>query len=391
MKKKEIKARTPTVKKAEAVKKTGTSYKKKLYRKRTIEEVRRRVNYTVSDAAEPQENDVAGQTVDAAVDTTRYAAGRTSEAVKAYSRKLRDKPKDEEKKHSEGLRSDTHNAEPEKRRTGSQKAQKDRIKKNYAKTAREAQQGARSAGRTTGRTGKKAGEEAKDFVSETLKKAAEYISEHPIGTVVAALAFVILLAVMALFNSFGMVFGSITSGSVSATYTAEDVDIYNAEYYFMAKEADLQNKLNNPSSMYPGYDDYILDTDAIYHNPWNLTSVLTVMYEDYGSDEVKGTIDTLFAAQYQLSTTSTTETRYRTEPRTGYIGVAKYDDEGNKIGITYQAYTYYVQVPYEYHVLKISLRNFGLDTAIRGLGLDSDKMELYEYLNYTNGEREYLF
>ncbi len=385
MKKKEIKARTPTVKK------TGSAYRKKLYRKRTIEEVGRRFNYTVSNTVDGQENDPAGQTVDAAVDATRYAADRTSEAMKAYSGKLRDKPKEEEHKRSERLRSDTYRAESGTTHTEARKVQKDRIKKTYAQTAHEAQQGARGAGKTAGRRGKKAAEEAKDYVSELLKKAAEYISEHPIGTVAAMVIFLILMAVMALFNSFGMIFGSITSGSVSATYTAEDVDIYNAEYYFMAKEADLQNKLNNPASMYPGYDDYILDTDAIYHNPWNLTSVLTVMYEDYGSDEVKGTIDTLFAAQYQLSTTSTTEIRYRTEPRTGYIGVAKYDDEGNKIGITYQAYTYYVQVPYEYHILKISLRNFGLDTAIRGLGLDSDKMELYEYLNYTNGEREYLF
>ena len=391
MKKKKIKARTPTVKKAEAVRKGTSEYRKKLYRKRTIEEVGRRFNYTVNDAVDGQNNDVASQTVDAAVDTTRYAAGRTSEAVKAYSRKLRDRPGNEEKKHSDALRSDTYRAEPEKTHIGAQKAQKDRIKKNYAKTAREAQKGAGSAGRQTGKTGKKAAEEAKDYVSDLLKKAAEYISEHPIGTIIAILALLILLAITAFTNTFGMVFGGVSGGSLSATYTAEDVDIYNAELYYAAKEAELQEKLNYPASLYPGYDEYVFDTDAMFHDPWNLTSILTVLYEDFNSNAVKGTIDSLFDAQYVLSTSETTEIRYRTEPRTGYIGVAKYDDEGNQIGITYQAYTDYVQVPYEYHILTISLRNNGLDNVIYGLGLDSEKMELYEYMNTTHGERDYLF
>ena len=79
MKKKKIKARTPTVKKAEAVRKGTSEYRKKLYRKRTIEEIGRRFNYTVNDAVDGQNNDVASQTVDAAVDTTRYAAGRISQ------------------------------------------------------------------------------------------------------------------------------------------------------------------------------------------------------------------------------------------------------------------------------------------------------------------------
>ena len=57
----------------------------------------------------------------------------------------------------------------------------------------------------------------------------------------------------------------------------------------------------------------------------------------------------------------------------------------------YQAYTYYVQVPYNYNILTVTLDNYGIEAAIGTLGLDADTMELYEYLKQTKGEKDYLF
>ncbi len=384
--------RTPTVDPVEPASKTGSAYRKKLYRKRTFEEVGRGLNYTVGNATDGQETDPAAETVDAAVDTVRYAGNYSSDTIKAYSDKLKSRPKSEEIKRSEVLRSDHVKAyRHETVRTNSKNIQKDKIKRNYAKRAREAQQTAKNAGKTGAKAGKKAAEDTQSLITATLKKVAGFVSRHPIATLLIALILIVLLAIMAMVNSVGMIFGGASGGSISATYTAEDSEIYAAEASYAAKEAELQAKVDSIATTYPGYDEYRLDVDTIEHSPWSLTSVLTVIHEDFTSSGAEGTISSLFDAQYSFSTASTTVTKYRQEERTGYYGVTEYDDEGNEIGITYQAYTYYVQVPYDYHILTVTLVNNGLETVINGLGLDADKMELYEYLNVTHGEKDYLF
>ena len=201
MKEKDIRVRTPT---------TGdvkSSYRKKLYRKRTMEEVGRRFSYTINDASDSSENDPAKQTVDASIDTVRYAGDQVSETVKAYSRKLSDKPKGEEVKHSDALRTESVKTESNKAHMDPKQAQKDRIKKNYAKTTREAQKGAKTAGKKGAKAGKKAAEDTGSAVSAALQKVTELIAEHPIGTILGALIFIILLTFMCSLNSCGMIFG----------------------------------------------------------------------------------------------------------------------------------------------------------------------------------------
>lgn len=106
---------------------------------------------------------------------------------------------------------------------------------------------------------------------------------------------------------------------------------------------------------------------------------------------ISPTLTSLFDAQYNLSVTSRTETRYRTEERTGYYAVPVYDAENELMGYELFEYTYEVQVPYSYYILNVSLDNKGLGEVISNLGLDADTYELYQYLLDTKGEKDYLW
>ena len=50
-----------------------------------------------------------------------------------------------------------------------------------------------------------------------------------------------------------------------------------------------------------------------------------------------------------------------------------------------------MEVPYTYTILTAKMVNNGLDNVINNLGLSADDLELYEYLNQTKGEKDYLF
>ncbi len=209
----------------------------------------------------------------------------------------------------------------------------------------------------------------------------------------ATLVFAIMFFLIILFTagSCVMMFGSLSGGSISTTYTAKEDDIHGAEADYKAKEAELLQKVNNVESLYPGYDEYRYEIADVSHDPWCLTSALTVLHEDFTREQVQGTVSGMVDAQYSFETTAETEVRYRTEERTGYELVRETDDDGKVIDTYYRAYTYYVEVPYDYRILNVKLVDHGFSAAVETLGFDEDKTELYEYMNRTKGERTDLF
>lgn len=73
----------------------------------------------------------------------------------------------------------------------------------------------------------------------------------------------------------------------------------NSDYQTM--EADLQTEIDRVRTTHPGYDEYQFDLANINHNPYVLTSYLTVLYEDYTRVEVRDKLRELFDAQYELT------------------------------------------------------------------------------------------
>ena len=95
---------------------------------------------------------------------------------------------------------------------------------------------------------------------------------------------------------------------------------------------------------------------------------------------------TLFEKQYTLATEVITETRYRTETREG---TRSYTDPETGETVT-ETYTYEVEVPYSYYILRVSLTNKGLESLASQV-LDSEQLELFATYMATLGNREDLF
>lgn len=84
-----------------------------------------------------------------------------------------------------------------------------------------------------------------------------------------------------------------------------------------------------------------------------MISYLTAKFDAFTPEQVQAELEAIFEKQYSLTTRAETEIRYRTETRTGTT--TSVDPDTGEI-IT-EEYTYEVEVPYEYHILYVTLRN----------------------------------
>jgi cell wall-associated NlpC family hydrolase len=237
--------------------------------------------------------------------------------------------------------------------------QKRKIKKDYAKAAREAKKAADRA--------KKAGSAA----GNAVKAVAGVVKRHPIASVVIILIALLLFCLMSLIGAFGGMGSGGLGGIVASTYLAEDADMLAAEAAYSGMEADLQNELNNYAALHPGYDEYVFDLDDIEHDPYVLMSILSSLHDGaWTADGVQATLAMLFERQYILTESVTTETRYRpeTDPTTGES----------------------TQVPYTYYKCTVTLENFNLSHLPIYI-MDEDRLSRYALFTATLGNRPDLF
>lgn len=175
--------------------------------------------------------------------------------------------------------------------------QKQRIKREYAKAKRMEQ----SMGTATVGTIdyiKKIGGKVTDFFKENRKV---FIS---IGVLLA-----LMLLIMSSFTSCSSMFVQNVVNYAGAGYMSTDQAIRDADLYYTQLEANLQEKVNNIEADHTGYDRYRYNIDEIGHDPFILISYLSAKYEVFEFDnQVKADLDALFAAQYSLTTESSTET-----------------------------------------------------------------------------------
>ena len=179
---------------------------------------------------------------------------------------------------------------------------------------------------------------------------------------------------------------------ISTTYTAENEDITGANDDYRALEAELQAEIDHIEAVHLGYNEYNYNLDEIGHDPYQLASFLTVMYENYTREEVQSELYWLFEKQYSLILEEVVETRYRTELRmdteleiwTDPVTGEVYEDE--------YEYEYETEVPYEYHILNITLKNYNLGHVITESGkMDENQAERYSILLMTKGNKKELF
>ena len=175
------------------------------------------------------------------------------------------------------------------------------------------------------------------------------------------------------FSSCGILFSGTTQVSGQTIYTAEDRDIKGAEADYKKLEKELDKKIKRTPLDHPGYNEYQYHLDPIEHDPWQLTSFLTTLYDDYTRSEVQAKLQEIFKKQYKLTTWVEVQIRYKT------VWVI------SPAGIPVPT-----QVPYEYKIFHTKLENKGLETVIRE-ELDEDQWKRYKIFQETLGGRPYLF
>ena len=244
--------------------------------------------------------------------------------------------------------------------------QKQELKKRYMEAKASGKAGASGAAKG----GKKTAEGTKSVVD----KGIEFVKEHPKAILIVGALGLLVMLIAGMFSSCTAMFAGSGNAVLGTSYTAEDADITGTDADYSALETALDNQISNIESTHPGYDEYRYDLAEIGHNPYELASYLTVLFEDYTRAEVQSTLQGLFAQQYTLTLTPEVEVRYRTETRT--------DSEGND---------YDVEVPYNYHILNVKLTNKGLGAVIRASGLTTEQSDRYDVLMTTSGNRSELF
>ena len=330
---------------------------------------------TVRDAVGRSDNDSEGNSGADALQSGESTVRNTGNIVnnRHYSHKLKQYDKAarlERKSDSANVEAlyqrERHNDPSPSSNPISKWRQKQELKKRYMEAKASGKAGASGAAKG----GKRAAEGTKSLVD----KGIEFVKEHPKAILIAGVLGLLVMLIAGMFSSCTAMFAGSENAVLGTSYTAEDADILGADADYSALETALDNQISNIESTHPGYDEYRYDLAEIGHNPYELASYLTVLFEDYTRAEVQSTLQSLFAQQYTLTLTPEVEVRYRTETRT--------DSEGND---------YDVEVPYNYYILNVKLTNKGLGAVIRDSGLTTEQADRYDVLMTTSGNRSELF
>ena len=320
------------------------------------------------------------------------AAGNVRDISCRYARKLKKKAKMQSKKGAKtaksSLQKPTAAQDAGTSGTGeggsnwlSRWKQRQEIHKSYYAAARSgtAAQTAGGKAASNGASATRSGVEqvidkGRSVVSTAVNGIANFAKSNAHVLLIVGVFLLLLLLVMSAFSSCSILFSGTTQVSGQTIYTAEDRDIRGAETDYKKLEKELDKKIKRTPADHPGYDEYRYHLDAIEHDPWQLTSFLTTLYDDYTRSEVQAKLKETFAKQYKLTTWVEVQTRYRT--------VVMID--------IFTGIPYTVQVPYEYRIFHTKLVNKGLEVVIRE-ELDNDQWKRYEIFQDTLGGRPYLF
>ena len=229
--------------------------------------------------------------------------------------------------------------------------QKQKIKRQYAKTVKKG--GAATAKAAAG-------------ASQTAaKKAAAFAGRHPAGVVIAIATLLLFIMVSVGLSSCGAMFSGSMNSVLGTSYTSEDSDLVATEQSYAAMENELQQEIDNIESTHPGYDEYRYDLDTIGHNPHELASYLTAVLQSYTPQSAQAELKRLFGLQYTSTLTEEIEIRTTT------------DEEGD-------------EEEYEYRILNVKLTNKPIASLAEEL-LNPQQFEMFKVYLQTQGNKPLIF
>lgn len=249
--------------------------------------------------------------------------------------------------------------------------QKQRLKKQYRKQAKQAA---------------KQGKKAVKATEKIARTVAAFVKRNPKVFLIGLVVFLLIVVIQSCTAGLTSIGNGLIGAIGGTSYVSSDSDIETVDANYTALETDLRKKLARIESDYPSYDEYRYSVDEIGHDPFELASYLTAKYGGYNPAKVQGELQSLFRQQYTLTITETVEVRYRTETRTD-----TWTETDPVTGeTTTHSDTYTVEVPYNYYILNVSLRNKSL-RAVALANLDPEQTERYLVYQKTKGNRPNLF
>ena len=252
--------------------------------------------------------------------------------------------------------------------------QKQAIKKQYM--ANRYGKGAKTAHQTAKNT-----KTAAQKTASATEKITQFIVRNKKGILIALGIGAVLMFLISTISSCSIMMEGGFQSIVGTSYTSEDEDIIAVDDDYTLLERALQARIDNIETEYPGYDEYQYHLDEIGHNPFTLASYLTAKLQVYKRSEVQDELRALFDEQYSITTHEEIEVRYRTETRTDTWT----DEEGNT-----HSDTYTVEVPYDYYILHITLKNKDI-SIIADSHLTGEQYEMFSVYMETQGNKSYLF
>lgn len=244
--------------------------------------------------------------------------------------------------------------------------QKQRIKREYAKAVRAAENGAKGAAATA--------RGAASIASRIRFFVQSLVGPHKkILFIILAILFAVIF-ISSFISSCSTMLTNGFHAIASTSFTASDTDINQAEAYYSQLEANLKQQIDDAEQDHPGYDEYDYHVGAIGHDPYELISYLTAMYGQFTFDQVQPILQELFNVQYQLSFVPQTETRNQTvtttDPTTGQISTS--------------------QQPSTYTILNVNLNATSFLDVITPLLNQAGVTDMYNGYIQSGGNRQYF-
>lgn len=153
------------------------------------------------------------------------------------------------------------------------------------------------------------------------------------SSLVLVLLVAMLAIMMSLISSCAPIAQSAITSATLGTYPAEEDDIRAAERAYSNMERELQRELDRYERYHPGYDEYHVDQDEIWHDPYALIAIISARFggEEWTIDTAYPVLELYFDLQYDLEEEIVRRTRY--------------DEDGN---------------PYTYTICNVTLTNKNL-------------------------------
>jgi len=235
--------------------------------------------------------------------------------------------------------------------------QKQKIRRQYAKVARDTKNAATGT--------KKIG----NVITRTSRFAVKIITKNPKTILALAIIGAILIILMSMFSMGASIFSGGFTSIVASSHLSEDADIEQAALTFSELETILRIQILDVEANHPGFDEYRINTGVIGHCPMELMAYLTAVHHIF--TDVSAHLYELFADQYQLEFIPSVEIRQRWVTRT--------DLETGE--------SYSVLEPYEWSVLTVTLTSRPFRDVLMSR-MSDNQQEHFAMIMQTNGNRQ---